>query len=74
LPSALLLNHLLDLIEQLLAKVAERLADDFDHVGELRRKRTGAVRGLAEAYAMMERLRTLNAFARYERSESDAIN
>jgi hypothetical protein len=31
-------------------------------------------RELAEAYALMERLRTLNAFARYERSETDTVN
>ena len=29
---------------------------------------------LAEAYALMERLRTLNAFAKYERSETDSVN
>jgi hypothetical protein len=28
----------------------------------------------AEAYELMQRLRTINAFARYERMESDAIN
>ena len=34
----------------------------------------GALRSeLREAYAMMEYLRTLNAFARYERSETNAI-
>jgi hypothetical protein len=29
---------------------------------------------LAQAYALMERLRTLNAFAQYQRSETDTIN
>jgi hypothetical protein len=29
---------------------------------------------LAEAYALMERLRTINAFIGYERMGSDAIN
>jgi hypothetical protein len=29
---------------------------------------------LAESYALMERMRTLLAFSRYERSESDALN
>jgi hypothetical protein len=29
---------------------------------------------LKEAYALMEYLSTLNAFARHERSETDAIN
>jgi hypothetical protein len=29
---------------------------------------------LAEAYAVMEKLRTINAFTKYERMESDAIN
>jgi hypothetical protein len=32
------------------------------------------VRKLAEAYALMEQLRTLNAFAQYQRSETDTVN
>jgi hypothetical protein len=29
---------------------------------------------LAQAYAQLEQLRTLNVFARYERSETDTVN
>ena len=35
---------------------------------------TGAVRELAEAHALIERHRTLNAFCRYQRSETDVLN
>jgi hypothetical protein len=31
-------------------------------------------RELTDAYALMERLRTLNAFAQYQRSETDTVN
>jgi hypothetical protein len=29
---------------------------------------------LAQAYALLERLRTINAFAQYQRSEHDTVN
>jgi hypothetical protein len=48
--------------------MAAKMNAEFDaEVAALRRE-------LAESYAMMERMRTLLAFSRYERSESDAIN
>jgi hypothetical protein len=79
---ASLLDHLINLVEPLLAKVTERLADDLVDMGVLRAgalamtaaQSTGAVRELAEAHAMMERLRTLYAFAQYQKSETDAVN
>jgi hypothetical protein len=53
---ASLLDHLFNLVEQLGAKVAERLAHDLVDVGPLRRQRdrgqsTGGVRNFAEACA-----------------------
>lgn len=46
----------------------ERLQAEFEsEVAALRKE-------LAEAYAMMERYRTINEFIRYERSEHDTVN
>jgi hypothetical protein len=50
------------------AAMAAQMKAEFDaEVAALRSE-------LADAYALMERLRTLNAFARYEQSETDTIN
>ena len=50
------------------AAMAAQMKAEFDaEVAALRSE-------LAQAYALLEQLRTLNAFARYERSESDTVN
>jgi hypothetical protein len=67
-----------DALDQLVDQLAAARAR-HDAVAEKRRanfaREVAALRSeLREAYALLERLRTINAFTAYQRMESDAIN
>jgi hypothetical protein len=67
-----------DAVEQLMDQLAAAREEHAAMAAQLKAEFNAEVaalrRELAEGYALMERLRMLNAFAQYQRSETDSIN